>query len=506
MNLPAMEVFDVIVIGGGPGGSTTATLTARQGHRVLQLEKEKFPRYQIGESLLPSTVHGIAPLLGVGDRLRAAGFTRKSGGTFRWGTNPVPWEFSFAVWPGFGGPTSYAYNVERMKFDQILLDNAREHGVDVRESCTVLDVVEDGGRVSGVRYVDADGGEHTALARYVVDASGNRGRTYRQVGGLRQYSEYFRNIALFGYFEGGKRLPAPNSGNILAAAFDNGWFWYIPLTPELTSVGVVVHSDAAERVQGDPELALRNLIDSCPLIKEYLADATRVTSGPYGELRVRKDYSYCNTVFWKPGMVLVGDSACFVDPVLSTGVHLATYSGLLAARSINSCLAGTVDEESAFGEFERRYRREYGVFYEFLASFYGMQAGEQSYFWAAKKITNSQLPELQAFVELVGGAASGETLLSRPEALAEHLVSSSDDLVTAFDEMDGQAGDRLDVGVVASAMSESDWLMDKARLGAEAGQEAPLFDGGLISSADGTHWVRPAAIVDAEPVAAGAQA
>jgi halogenation protein CepH len=493
MSSPATEVFDVIVIGGGPSGSTTSTLTAQQGHRVLLLEKEKFPRYQIGESLLPPTVHGIARLLGVGDRLHAAGFIVKNGATLRWGTNPLPWTLSFAALPSFSGPTPFAYQVERMKFDQILLDNAREHGVDVRESCTVLGVVDDGKRVRGVRYVDGSGGEHTVDTTYVVDASGSRSRTYRHVGGQRHYSEYFRNIALFGYFEGGKRLPAPHSGNILTAAFEDGWFWYIPLTPELTSVGAVVHSDAAEKIQGDPELALRRLIDSFPLIKEYLVNAKLVTSGPYGELRVRKDYSYYNSRFWRPGMVLVGDAACFIDPIMSTGVHLATYSGLLAARSINSCLAGMVNEESAFNEFERRYHREYGVLYEFLLAFCGIQASEQSYFWEAKKITNCPRSELEAFVELVGGFASGDASLTRPEAIAQHLVSSSHSLASAFDETAGRDDGPGAVGVMASAMSESERLLAQVqgRLSAGTSQETPLFANGLVSATDGVHWVHP---------------
>ncbi|MGQ0772989.1 MAG: tryptophan 7-halogenase [Pseudonocardiales bacterium] len=491
MSSAETEVFDVIVIGGGPGGSTASTLTAQQGHRVLLLEKETFPRYQIGESLLPSTVHGIARLLGVGDRLRAAGFMVKNGGTFRWGTNPAPWTFSFAVSPRLAGPTSFAYQVERMKFDQILLDNAREQGVEVRESCSVVGVVEDDERVRGVRYVDGSGGEHTAVATYVVDASGNRSRTYRHVGGQRHYSEFFRNLALFGYFEGGKRLPAPNSGNILSAAFDDGWFWYIPLTPELTSVGAVVHRDSAEKVQGDPELALYRLIDSCPLIKEYLANAHRVTSGPYGELRVRKDYSYCNSRFWRPGMALVGDAACFVDPVFSSGVHLATYSGLLAARSINSCLAGMVGEQAAFTEFERRYRREYAVFYEFLAAFYGMQVSEHSYFWEAKKITNCPLSEFEAFVELVGGVASGEASLARPDAVAAHLVSSAHSLAKAAGELDSRVGALHATDVVTSAMSEAARIQVQVLLGADADEESPLFADGLISTTDGVHWAHP---------------
>lgn len=485
------EEFDVVVIGGGPGGSTAATLTARDGRRVLLLEKETFPRYQIGESLLPSTIHGIAPLLGVDEKLRAAGFSVKNGGTFRWGTDPEPWTFLFAVWPGFRGAASTAYNVERSKFDEILLDNSREHGVDVRESCTVTGAIEDGGRVCGVRYVDDGGDEHAVSARYVVDASGNRSRTYRAVGGTREYSDLFRNIALYGYYEGGKRLPAPNSGNILCAAFDDGWFWYIPLTPELTSVGAVVHSDAAEKIQGDPELAMNRLIDDCPLMSEYLAGAKRVTTGTYGRFRTRKDYSYLNTRFWRPGMVLVGDSACFVDPVLSSGVHLATYSGLLAARSINSSIAGVVDEEAAFVEFERRYRREYSVFYEFLASFYEVQSSEQSYYWEAKKITSSGLPDTEAFVELVAGFASGESSLARPEVLtqaAPHLA----DLLAGKGELDAD-GVQLAGGIVANAMGQGvNQVLTQARPDGDV-DEAPLFEGGLVSTADGRHWAYPAA-------------
>jgi FAD-dependent halogenase len=488
---PVSEHFDVVVIGGGPGGSTVATFTAKKGHRVLLLERETFPRYQIGESLLPSTVHGVARLLGVDHKLHEAGFTRKQGGTFRWGSNPEPWTFSFAASPKLAGPTAFAYQVERMKFDQILLDHARETGVEVRESCTVVDVTEHGERVTGLRYTNARGDQHVVSASYVVDASGNKSRTYRHVGGERRYSEFFRNLALFGYFEGGKRLPDPHSGNILSAAFDDGWFWYIPLTPDLTSVGAVVHRDSAEKVQGDPEQALRSLIDSCPLIKEYLADAKRVTDGPYGELRVRKDYSYCNTRFWRPGMVLVGDAACFVDPVFSSGVHLAMYSGMLAARSINSCFAGTVCEREAFEEFEQRYRREYGVFYEFLISFYTMQANEDSYFWEAKKITNCPLSEFEAFVELVGGVASGEAKLA-PEAVAQRLNDSSRTLMDPKHGLNERSGAMHASDVVAKAMAQGPRVIQtQDRLDAEAVDETPLFPDGLVSTRDGLHWIRP---------------
>src|SRR5215469_11249411 len=429
------EEADVVVVGGGPGGSTLATLVAMRGHRVVLLEKEKFPRFQIGESLLPSTVHGVCRLTGVADELAKAGFTRKRGGTFRWGANPEPWTFAFSVSPKMTGETSHAYQVERSKFDQILLDHARHTGVDVREQHTVTDVIADEDRVRGVRYTDSDANPGAISARYVVDASGNMSGIYQRAGATRQYSEFFRSLALFGYFEGGKRLAEPNSGNILSCAFDSGWFWYIPLSPSLTSVGAVVRREMAGKIQGDPEQALMALIAQCPMISDYLRDARRVTEGQYGELRVRKDYSYANTKFWRPGMALVGDAACFVDPVFSSGVHLATYGALLAARSINSVLDQAVDEETAFREFEQRYRREFGVYYEFLVAFYDLNVVEDSYFWSAKKVTKNTSSDLESFVELVSGVSSGERALPTEGSHLDHYKKRSTEFADAVDTL-----------------------------------------------------------------------
>ncbi|MEV2236159.1 tryptophan 7-halogenase [Streptomyces phaeochromogenes] len=491
------EEFDVVVVGGGPGGSTLAALVAMQGHRVLVLEKESFPRYQIGESLLPSTVHGICHLTGASDALAEAGFTQKRGGTFRWGANPEPWTFAFSVSQKTAGSTSHAYQVERMKFDQILLDNARRKGAEVREQSTVTGVVEDEGRVGGVTYTDADGTGHQVLAQYVVDASGNTGGLHKHVGGTREYSEFFRSLALFGYFEGGKRLPAPNSGNILSAAFGSGWFWYIPLSDTLTSVGAVVRREDAEKVQGNPEAALLSLIDECPLIKEHLSDATRVTTGEYGKVRVRKDYSYTNSRFWKPGMVLIGDAACFVDPVFSSGVHLATYSALLAARSINSVLAGTIDEATAFTEFEARYRREYSVFYEFLISFYDMHVDEESYFWSAKKVTMSAEPELESFVELVAGISSPEFDLRDAESASLRFQKRSSEFSDAVDELvrtnERSMTPLFRSSIVSQAMQQGSQEQTRALLGADAGLDTPVVTGGLVPSEDGLSWTLPEA-------------
>jgi FAD-dependent halogenase len=484
------EEFDVVVVGGGPGGSTVSTLVAMQGHRVLLLEKERFPRYQIGESLLPSTVHGICRILGVTEELEKAAFMPKRGGTFRWGNSPEPWTFSFSVAANFNGPTSLAYQVERMKFDQILLDNARAKGVEVREECAVVDVIEDDGRVSGVKFTDAEGVRREVRSRYVVDASGNKSRIQSRVGGKRHYSDFFRNIALFGYFQGGKRLPAPNQGNILCAAFDSGWFWYIPLTDDLTSVGAVLRHDALERVQGDREKALTSLIDECPLIAEYLAEARRVDSGPYGEIRVRKDYSYCQDRFWRPGMVLVGDAACLIDPVFSSGVHLATYSALLAARSINTSLSSAIDidETTCFQEYEARYRREYSLFHDFLVAFYDMHQDEDSYFWKAKKVTNSEASGLESFVELVGGGASQEGALVD----ARSYVARRDQTFKEFSDLiDGPGGggdrDLFGSALVESVLEEGAKIQVQAALG-ESTDDETLTEHALVPSGDGLHW------------------
>jgi halogenation protein CepH len=485
------EEADVVVVGGGPGGSTLATLVALRGHHVVLLEKEKFPRWQIGESLLPSTVHGVCRLTGVADELAKAGFTKKRGGTQRWGANPEPWTFAFSVSPKMAGETSYAYQVERSKFDQILLNHARHMGVDVREQHAVTDVIEDEGRVRGVSYTDADGNAGTIRARYVVDASGNRSRVHQHAGGTRQYSEFFRSLALISYWEGGKRLPEPNSGNILSCAFDSGWFWYIPLTPTLTSVGAVVRREMVSKIQGDPEEALMALIAECPMVSDYLRDAKRVTEGQYGELRVRKDYSYANDRFTSPGMVLIGDAACFVDPIFSSGVHLATYGALLAARSINTVLAGTADEDTAFREFEQRYRREYGVFYEFLVSFYDMHVDENSYFWSAKKVTASTTSDLESFVSLVGGVSSGESSLSTAE-LTERYKSRSSEFARAVDELVANNEQNMvpliNSNVVKHAMKEGAKEQARVLLGQDAEPDMPLFEGGLVPSKDGLSW------------------
>ncbi|MFB8177008.1 tryptophan 7-halogenase [Streptomyces sp. NPDC055966] len=479
--------YDLVVVGGGPAGATAATAVALRGHRVLLLERDTFPRYQIGESLLPATVHGLCRLLGVADEVARAGFTPKRGGTMRWGRDPLPWQFSFSMTPRLPEPTATAFQVERSRFDEILLRNAERVGVQVREGSPVRRVLSVGGRVRGVEYTDRDGTARTAQARYVIDASGNTSRIHSQVGGARVYSDFFRNLAVFGYYAGGRRLPEPDSGNIFCAAFDAGWLWYIPLRDDLTSVGAVIAPEHLAAVQRDPRGAWQDMIKACPEVDRLLTDVPLATEPPYDRIRVRKDYSYWKTSLWVPGMALAGDSACFVDPVLSSGVHLATYGALLAARAVNSALDGSVPEERGFAEFEARYRREYGVFYEFLIAFYDMERGEDSYFWSAKKITRVGLGEAAAFAELAGGLVSGDTSVLAAERSAG--AAELDDAVRRLADGAERVNPLLSTRIVADTFRTGNDLQEQALYGGSP--DAPAAADSLTVAADGLSWLRP---------------
>jgi halogenation protein CepH len=245
---------------------------------------------------------------------------------------------------------------------------------------------------------------------------------------------------------------------------------------------------------------MQSFIDSCAIVKEYLQSATRVTEGNYGKFRVRKDYSYTNKRFWAPGVVLIGDAACFIDPVFSSGVHLATYSALLAARSINTLLSGGgIDENACFDEFERRYRREYGNFYEFLLAFYDMHQDKESYFWTARKVLNTEEKANDAFIRLVAGVGStGEPLYGR----AEDFFTEREGVGDMFQQWSGKGtmddlfqtseNNKIDPNSILGELKREVLQMEtQAILGERRAKELPLFEGGLIPSKDGFHWSRP---------------
>jgi FAD-dependent halogenase len=385
--------YDVAVIGGGPAGSISAGFLAQAGFRVVLFEKERFPRYHIGESLLSATLP-ILETLGVMPAIEAAGFVRKPGGTFIWGSDVEPWNFFFREDPG-GRP--HAFHVLRSQFDHILLQHAASLGVEVREEHVVREIHYDG--VNRIEARAASGERVEAVAPWVIDASGQTALLGRR-DELRQFDAFFKNLAVFGYFEGAEGLAEPVAGNILSAAFADGWFWFIPLHDGTTSVGAVIDAQTfANEAAGDPSALYLRLIARCDEIARRVGQARLVSP-----VRVIRDYSYVSSRFHGPGYLLAGDAACFIDPVFSTGVHLASLSGHLAARSVGALLEGG-DPQTLLAEYDRRYRTAFERYRSFLYFFYDHHCDRESYFWTARKVLNpdTALDARTAFVRLLSG-------------------------------------------------------------------------------------------------------
>lgn len=411
--------YDVIVIGGGPAGSTTAGFLAQTGARVLLLEKEVFPRYHIGESLLSATMP-ILEALGVMPEIEKAGFLRKPGGTFLWGQNAEPWSFFFREDPG-GRP--HAYQVIRSQFDHLLLRHAAALGTDVREGHMVRTVDVDGDEVR-VTAADPGGRTVSAIGSYLVDASGQSALLGSR-DRLREYNPFFKNLAVFGYFRGARRLDGPITGNILSAAFSDGWFWFIPLHDGSTSVGAVVDAQrfAGAAAQGADAL-YRQLIAACPEVAGRLANADLVSP-----VRVIRDYSYCSRRFYGPRFLLAGDAACFIDPVFSTGVHLACLAGYLAAQAVGAILGGAA-EDAEQQRYDERYRSAFERYLNFLYFFYDHHVDADSYFWKARKLLASEtvLDQRTAFVRLMSG---GGDLLHGDSNLQQELSARHERMTRA---------------------------------------------------------------------------
>ena len=390
----------IIVIGGGPAGSCVGALLARRGHSVVLLERERFPRAHVGESLLPASIP-ILQDLGVLDEVRRAGFVVKAGATMIWGVDREPWSWRFSE-TNASNPTSY--QVWRPEFDAILLNNARRVGVDVREGWQATGVVFDnGGTAIAVRCRPSDGssGEVELPARYVVDASGQGGLLSRQLG-LRQWDDSFRNLAVYGYYQGGERLRPPDDGNILIESQPAGWLWHIPLRDGWASVGAVVDAEIGQ--QGIRELGPKRFLESqiaaAPRLAEMLESA-RLVSGP----EVLRDWSYRCQSLHGPGYILAGDAGCFIDPLFSSGVHLALTSATLAAAAVTSALDDPSIAEPAGRVYQQLYYKEYGHFRELARLFYSSNRTADSYFWEARRLLDNDpsLTPRQSFIQAVAG-------------------------------------------------------------------------------------------------------
>jgi flavin-dependent dehydrogenase len=388
---------DAVVIGGGPGGSTAATMLARKGWRVLLCERDHFPRAHVGESLLPATLP-VLEELGVLPHVQAAGFLPKYGATMVWGRTQTPWSWYFRE---TNQTHPHAYQVWRPLFDQLLLDNSRDHGVDVREGHRVVEVLFEEGRAVGVQYTSEEGTVGTVRAGCIVDASGQGAVLGRKLG-LRRWDPFFQNLAIYGYVTGAQGLPPPDETNIFIESYGQGWFWQIPLHTGWTSVGMVLDSRAAqEELRRDgPTQLLRHHMTQAPYTAQMLRKAELV-SGPF----VVKDWSYRSDHVVGPGYVLVGDAACFVDPLFSSGVHLACMSGVLAAAYVTTVLKDPQMQEPAGQVYTELYAKEYQHFHAMAQLFYSSNRSVASYFWEARRLLGQEvfLSPRHAFIHAVAG-------------------------------------------------------------------------------------------------------
>jgi flavin-dependent dehydrogenase len=322
-----MITTDVIVIGGGPAGSTVSTLIAQHGYKVLLFERERFPRFHIGESLIPET-YWVLKRLKMLDKMKASAFTKKYSVQFVNANGKLSAPFYFH--DNKADECSQTWQVVRSEFDLMMLRNAAEQGVDVHEATRVLEVLFDGDRAVGVRIQREDGSTDEVRAKVVVDASGQSAMLQTRFK-LRQWDPVLNKGAVWTYWEGAYRNVGKDAGATIVIQTSNkeGWFWYIPLHNDITSVGVVGPFDYLFKGRGSHEATYDEEVELCPALWEWLANAKRVTG-----YFATKDYSYRSKAVAGNGWVLIGDAFGFLDPLYSSGVLLALKSGELAADAI----------------------------------------------------------------------------------------------------------------------------------------------------------------------------
>ena len=342
----------VVVIGGGPAGSTVSTLIAQQGYRVQLFEREHFPRFHIGESLIPET-YWVLKRLKMLDKMKGSPFVKKYSVQFVSQYGKVSEPFYFVDHKPH--ESSQTWQVIRAEFDTMLLRNAAEQGVDVHEGVRVLDVLFEGGRAVGVRIQEEGGGERAVRADVVVDASG-QGTVIQSRLGLREWDPVLKKAALWTYWEGARRDTGKDEGATLVVGVQGrkGWFWYIPQHDNVVSVGVVAAHDYlfTDRPNKDPETIYFEEVERCPGVKERIAGAKRVD--PF---RVAKEYTYRSRQAAGDGWVLCGDAFGFLDPLYSSGVLLALKSGELAADAVAEGLAKGDTSAAQLGRWEAAFTR-----------------------------------------------------------------------------------------------------------------------------------------------------
>jgi len=358
----AAELCDVVVIGGGPGGSTAATLLARRGYKVIALEKARHPRFHIGESLLPMNLP-VFERLGVLDKVRALGVF-KPGADFEADNERGYNTYAFARAIGQSPP--HAYQVWRQDFDKMLYDHARDCGADAREGHEVVQVEQRGSRESWLDVKTDDGRSYCIQARYVVDASG-RDAFLSAKRKLRRRNDQHQSAAIFGHYRGAEPRAGEDAGNISIYRFEHGWMWMIPLPGGVMSVGAVCRPDYLKQRKGRTVEFLLDTLKLSPALWRRVEHAELIDN----EVRVTGNYSYDSTRMGGPGWVLVGDAFAFLDPVFSSGVYLAMSGAEQAAAVVDQSLREPQREMALLRKLEKRQRAGMGRFAFFIYRFNG---------------------------------------------------------------------------------------------------------------------------------------
>lgn len=346
---------DIIVIGGGPAGSTAATLLARRGFSVLLLERERFPRFQVGESLLPYN-NDLFDRLGVREQLQRGDFFPKYGATFVTGDGAIGYTFHFQD----NLPPQYhnAFQVKRANFDDLLLRHAEKEGVVVREETGVTSVdLSDPDRA----VVQTSSGDRHE-ARFVLDASGHGAVLGNRIGEKEDVPS-LKKVAFFAHYRGVEKLDGLDAGNTVIAVIRDAWFWLIPVSEDVMSVGLVVDRDHVRNCGLEPEQLLERTIAATPWVAGRMRGAERIT-----QIYARRDFSYRMRRIAGTNYALIGDAAGFLDPIFSTGVFMAMKSADIASAAVEERLRG--GSMRPLRKYEKDMARALSKYFRFISAFY----------------------------------------------------------------------------------------------------------------------------------------